>query len=186
VWHDDQRVDDFTFAHNLVAELKTTMCIDPARVYAAGHSNGGVFAASLVCRAPQEFAAVAVVAGVPLSQCPDGVQPDMIEILGTADDITLYEGRLRRPGAEESITSWASNAGCPHPPVVEPVRDGVEALRFGGCSVADVELLSVIDGAHPWPGGLVAMNRAGNSEAGRTFPATQTILDFFDDHVGVG
>jgi polyhydroxybutyrate depolymerase len=48
-----------------------------------------------------------------------------------------------------------------------------------------VVLMSVIDGGHPWPGGPAANNREGNSEAGRTFPATNTILDFFDAHVRV-
>jgi polyhydroxybutyrate depolymerase len=179
---DARRVDDRAFVHSLMTELLTTMCVDTGRIYAAGHSNGGTFAAFLVCSAPYGFAALAAVAAVPLASCPADVKPAVIEILGTADDITIYQGRTRRPGAEESITSWARHAGCAGAPAVVPVADGVEALRYDGCTGADVVLLSVIGGAHPWPGGPVARNRAGNSEAGRTFPATRTILDFFDGH----
>jgi polyhydroxybutyrate depolymerase len=180
------RLDDFAFAHGLISELQTTMCIDVARIYAAGHSNGGTFAAFLACTAPFEFAAVAVVAAVPTSRCPPEAQPAVIQILGTADDITLYDGTDTRPSALASIESWAAHAGCVESPVVVPIQDGVEALRFDGCSGADVVLMSVIGGDHPWPGGPVAMNRAGNSQSGRTFPATRTILDFFDDHIGGG
>ncbi len=181
------RLDDFAFAHGLVSQLLTTMCVDPTRIYAAGHSNGGMFAALLVCSAPYEFAAVAVVGAVPLSSCPAEVQPAVIEILGTADAITLYEGRITlegrivKPSAVESINSWALHAGCVDPPATVLVEDGVEAMRFDGCSGADVVLLTVIGGAHPWPGGSVARISAENSEAGRTFPATETILNFFAD-----
>ena len=183
---ESHRADDFAFAHGLVAELQTTMCIDGGRVYAAGHSNGGTFAAFLACSAPYGFAAVAVVAAVPRESCPAEAQPDLLQILGTADDITQYYGSTSRPSALESIESWAAHAGCVAPPVAVPIVDGVEAMQFNGCSHADVVLMSVIGGAHPWPGGPVAKNRAGNSPSGRTFPATATILDFFDAHIGHG
>jgi polyhydroxybutyrate depolymerase len=177
------RLDDFAFAHGLVAELQSTMCIDGGRIYAAGHANGGMFAAALACSAPYEFAAVAVVAAVPRPSCPPDVQPDFLQILGTADELTVYEGTDQRPGAYTSIESWAVHAGCADPPIVEMVADGVELLSHKGCTGADVDLLTVIGGAHPWPGGRVARNREGNSRAGRTFPATETVLDFFDAHV---
>ncbi|MGE0141102.1 MAG: PHB depolymerase family esterase [Ilumatobacteraceae bacterium] len=182
---DSNRLDDFGFAHGLVAELLATMCIDPARVYAAGHANGGLFAGHLVCSPPFEFAAVAVVAAVPLSSCPAEVRPSVALILGTADELTPYFGSLTRPSAVESVLSWARHAGCAEPATVVPVVNGVEAMRFDGCAGVEVRLLSVVDGAHPWPGGLVARTRAGNSDSGRTFPATETILDFFDRHVRV-
>lgn len=177
------RLDDFAFAQGLIAELQATMCIDATRIYAAGHSNGGMFAAALVCRAPFPFAAVAVVAALPLSGCPPEAQPAVIEIMGTADELIPYDGSARRPGAIESIKSWAVHAGCVDPPVTALVEAGVEATRFDGCAGADVELLTVVDGMHPWPGGPVAMSRVGNSESGRTFPATRTILNFFDNHI---
>jgi polyhydroxybutyrate depolymerase len=180
------RADDFSFVHGLVAQLQATMCIDGGRIYAAGHSNGGTFAAFLACSSPYEFVAVAVVAAVPRASCPAQAQPALIQILGTEDDITLYYGSATRPSALESIQSWAAHAGCVAPPVTVAIQDGVEAMRFDGCAGADVVLMSVIGGDHPWPGGPVAKNRAGNSPSGRMFPATRTILDFFDDHIRRG
>jgi polyhydroxybutyrate depolymerase len=181
---DPKRLDDYAFGHGLVAELQTTMCIDAARIYAAGHSNGGMMAAGLVCSAPHEFTALAAVSAVPIASCPAEVRPSVIQILGTADELTLYRGRTNRPGAVESVRSWARHAKCAEPPIEAAVADGVEATRYDNCGGADVVLLTVIDGAHPWPGGTVARTRSlGNSEAGRTFPATATILDFFDAHI---
>jgi polyhydroxybutyrate depolymerase len=76
------------------------------------------------------------------------------------------------------------HGGCLDPPDVETIFDGVESLNHPGCSNADAVLLTVIGGAHPWPGGTVAKKRDGNSRAGRTFPATEAVLDFFDNHIG--
>jgi len=126
---------------------------------------------------------VAIVAAVPVPSCPAEVQPAVIQMLGTADELTMYEGNVTRASAHESTRSWARHAGCVEPPFVVPVVDGVERLQFDGCAGAEVVLFSVIGGAHPWPGGSVARNRVGNSESGRTFPATDTILNFFDRQI---
>ena len=52
-------VDDVAFARALVAQVSTTACIDPKRVYATGFSMGGGMAHYLACHAADVFAAVA-------------------------------------------------------------------------------------------------------------------------------
>ena len=52
-------VDDVAFTRALVAQVSTTACIDPKRVYATGFSMGGGMAHYLACHAADVFAAVA-------------------------------------------------------------------------------------------------------------------------------
>ena len=59
------RVDDVGFARALVANVSAALlCIDAARVWAAGFSNGGMLSQRLLCEASDVFSAAASVAGV--------------------------------------------------------------------------------------------------------------------------
>ena len=43
-------VDDFAFVRRLIDALSQSLCIDPARVYATGMSDGGFFSSELACQ----------------------------------------------------------------------------------------------------------------------------------------
>ena len=53
-------MDDVAFLTLLVADVAKAYAVDPNRVYAAGHSNGGIMALRLACEASDVFAAVGV------------------------------------------------------------------------------------------------------------------------------
>ena len=55
--------DDVVFTRALLDLVATRTCVDPARVYATGVSNGGGLAARLGCALADRLAAVAPVAG---------------------------------------------------------------------------------------------------------------------------
>lgn len=180
------QADDFAFVHALVADLKAQLCIDDERVYAAGHSNGSAFSAFLVCDAPYEFAAVAMVSVTTPSNCPDGVAPATLAIPGTADPQVPYDGgtivglSIALPAAVAVIEGYANRYGCGEL-TEETIADGVTAIRYSGCDGgAEVVLDSVEGGTHSWPGGVAAINDPTNSVAGREFSATDEILDFFE------
>jgi len=65
--------DDVAFAKELVAKLGASLCVDTARVYSAGLSNGGLMSHLLACRLPGTFAAVASVSA---AFHPDGCTKD--------------------------------------------------------------------------------------------------------------
>ena len=179
---DPDRDDDFEFIHSLVAELMTRLCVDPGRIFATGHSNGSVFAAYLVCSAPYEFAAVAMVAGTALWLCPDDVRPSVMSIAGTADKANPYDGDEDSGGSVlDVIGSWAAHNGCNLEPAASEPEAGVDELRYTGCTNGGVVvLLTVNGGGHPWPGTPIARAVDENSDAGRDLDATSTILDFFE------
>ena len=62
-WNVDPGGADFPFVDAMLADLKSKHCVHPARVFAAGKSNGGFFVNSLLCHRPASFKAAASVAG---------------------------------------------------------------------------------------------------------------------------
>jgi polyhydroxybutyrate depolymerase len=56
--------DDVVFVADLLDHIQKTLCIDPARVYSTGMSNGGAMTAVLACRLSDRIAAFASVAAV--------------------------------------------------------------------------------------------------------------------------
>lgn len=171
-WNFDRRpdgADDYAFVDALVRRLTDRACVDPKRVYAAGASNGAAFAGFLACTTPYRFAAVAMVIATVPPGCPANETPAMITIRGTADATQPYAG------AEDVVGSWAAHDGC-GPAETVTLQPGVIETRFTECDVP-VALDTVTDAVHAWPGGTGA-NRPDNSDAGRTFPASERILDF--------
>jgi polyhydroxybutyrate depolymerase len=188
----DER-SDFEFAGALVDDLRRRLCIDPARMYLAGHSNGSAFAGLLACRQPAVFAAVAMVSATVPADCPPDAAPAVLAIHGTADPAVPFEGgrnELGRatpiPPATETIARYAARYGCAATPLQDEAAPGVRRTSYSGCrGGADVVLCAVVGGKHAWPGTPAAVDQ-DNSPAGQTFPATATILSFFDAHRLVG
>jgi polyhydroxybutyrate depolymerase len=186
---DPTRVDDYAYVLALAADVQTQLCIDPARVFAAGHSNGSAFAGFLVCKPPYVFAAVAMVSATVPSTCPDGIAPSALAIAGTADPQVPYAGgtvggsTIGIPAATDTVAAYVTHYHCAPDAVKDAPLAGVERARYSGCVAgADVVLDTIVSGTHPWPGSLAAIADPSDSDAGHRFDATSEILDFFDHH----
>jgi polyhydroxybutyrate depolymerase len=180
--------DDFGFIAALVAHLEQTSCVEPQHVYAAGHSAGSAFVGFLACHEPYSFAAIAMVSATIPSTCPPTVVQSVLSIHGTADTTVLYNGgkgigqTVSIPPVKETVASLAQRAGCNATPVAGTPAPGVERLRYTGCANGKaVELLTIVNGQHPWPGGLQA-KALEPSVPGAQFSASNAILDFFAAH----
>jgi polyhydroxybutyrate depolymerase len=135
---------DFALFDALLAALARSHCIDPARVYATGFSNGGFFTNALACHRPDALAAVAPRAG-------GGPYPD--ENCGGALPILISHGHkdvvIKFEIAERSLQRWAGWAGC-EPPATLP-EDG--CVDLGGCS--DPVRFCATPGGHSYPKQLI-------------------------------
>jgi polyhydroxybutyrate depolymerase len=95
-WNVDPAAADFSFVDAVLAELKAKNCVNPARVFATGKSNGGFFVSSLLCQRSASFKAAASVAGGgPQYNCP---RPRaFMGVHGTADTtVPIGTGRWSR------------------------------------------------------------------------------------------
>lgn len=143
-------VDDVAFLRALVAEARSRVAVDPARIYVTGFSNGGAMAQRLACEAADLFAAfVALAAATPSNQLttaacrPAGPVP-MLTVRGTTDQLIPFEGGTTPPSApsqipvrsfEAELQWWADLAGCAGsaPDTVESLGATTECRRFTDC-----------------------------------------------------
>lgn len=155
---DARHADDVSFITDLVDRLQASGCVDPARTYAVGVSNGGGLAARLACEDSDRFAAVTVVAGGTghLPPCRPDRTVSMLEIHGTDDRVVPYRGKPDddAPGGVAAwVAAWAQRDGCRVRAAVR--RIAPDALRYdypgcaGGAAVAHIVILH---GEHAWPG----------------------------------
>jgi len=102
VWNDGReggrisRVDDVGFLHRLVEWLVRHGVADPARVYLAGVSNGGMMTLRMLCEAAELFAgAGTIIANMPAG-IGEGCRPKkplpIVMLNGTADPLVPYGG----------------------------------------------------------------------------------------------
>jgi polyhydroxybutyrate depolymerase len=143
-------VDDVAFAKALVAQVQTTACIDPARVYAVGIGTGGGMAYYLACHAADVFAAVAPAAWDLLAENVGDCNPSrpitVLSFRGTADIVVPYAGGASSVvpgmpitflGAKATFAKWAEIDRCTGSPSAEDnngcssyasCQDGVEVI----------------------------------------------------------
>jgi polyhydroxybutyrate depolymerase len=113
-------VDDVGFILGLLDRLATDHTIDPARVYVAGVSNGGLMAWTLACQAPDRFADIApLITGMveqQLQQCHPARLVPLLAIAGTDDWVQAYDGAMgpnyRLMSMPETLEFWRKQRGC--------------------------------------------------------------------------
>ena len=181
--------DDVAFTGDMLDELEAELCIDAARIFSTGLSNGAQMSTRLACNLSERIAAVAPVAGAyypPFT--PDfPEEPDcnstrpaaFIAFHGTADTTIPFEGGLSDIGVlfrsfeDEIMPEWAAHNGCTVGPILQPLTANVRLVRYEECDEnATVELYVVEGGGHAWPGVDV------NDE----ISANDLMWDFFQTH----
>jgi polyhydroxybutyrate depolymerase len=163
-WDTRARSRDVQFVSDLIDHLQKRCRVDPKRIYASGHSNGGGMVNRLACVLADRIAAIGPVSGAyATGSCSPSRPIPVFSIHGTADNIVSYEG------VPEWASAWAERNGC-DPEPVEVVRNVLISERqWGNCEAdADVILYTIQDLGHDWPSDLIDVG--------------QTIWDFFEAH----
>lgn len=194
--------DDVGFVATMIDRLRQRYRIDAGRIYATGLSNGALFAERLGCDLAQQIAAIAPVAGTMpadmAGQCHPVRPVAVLQIGGTADPIMPFGGGAvadfggRGEGGRvlsfaETGSFWARSNGCANLgmpqalPVNAPLdRTRVTSAAYTSCPAGGaVQLLTVHDGGHTWPGGPQYARRLAVGLASRQIDASATIADFF-------
>jgi polyhydroxybutyrate depolymerase len=113
-------VDDVGFITGLLDRLTRDGVLDPAHVYVAGVSNGGLMAFTLACQAPARFAAIAaIITGMLEEQAavchPSRLVP-LLAMAGTDDMSQDYDGAMgpnyRLMSVPETLEFWRKQRGC--------------------------------------------------------------------------
>jgi polyhydroxybutyrate depolymerase len=201
----DTGSDDVAFLDQLIDHAITAKSLDPKRIYMTGYSDGGNMTVRFSCEKPGKLAAAGAVSATmrqsqsSLGRCEPSTGTPFIYILGTEDNQVLYSPNvLTDPipylgctaafrcnlSAKAAAKKWADLNHCTVGPtnvkLPDTVSDGttVEVDTYSSCANnALVELYSVINGGHTWPGSLDFAPRAGITS--QDINATQTMWNFF-------
>jgi polyhydroxybutyrate depolymerase len=170
---------DLRYVAALLDRVEAGRCVDTARVYATGLSNGAMMASTVACTMADRFAAVAPIAGITRPEPCDADRPvPVLSIHGTADPILLFNGGFNAaalgdvlggdPGAGATTTTtaapdldgegypatvraWAEANGCEAEPEDEPVGEEVIRRRYDCPDDGPVVFYIVEGGGHSWP-----------------------------------
>lgn len=171
---------DLDFVDAVLDELGRDYSVDRSRVFAAGFSNGGGFAAYVGCQRPQEFTGIATVAGAYYHRVSEGcsqIPMKHVDFHGTDDDIISYDGGRRHKTAynsvEEMLTDATERNHCDAREEDIDVEDNVKLEHWAGCD-AELAHYRIENGPHVWPG--------GGNDSSKTVEqgfATDKMLEFF-------
>ena len=194
--------NDIQFTADILDQVHSLYCIDPARISATGKSDGAGFCNVLACdpTLSARIAAFAPVSGayyidslpcipseVSISCAASRQDVPLLAFHGGNDTTISYQGGERKseclPTIPHFIRQWAFRDGLGYHNITTPLASNTVSYKYGsGFNFGLVELVfdSVI--GHDWPS---KGPNADNQEAGHhpaSFNATPIILDFFKQH----
>ena len=187
-FQNNETVDDVAFLLDLNTHLQSNNSLNPERVYCTGLSNGGDFCYLLACEAGDTFSAVAPVAGFfkqsIMDECTLPYPVSVLEIHGTNDNITYYEGDPNNndnwgayPSIPDAIDYLVTNQGLElleeydAPNINTGDGSTVSIKKYGQLDdCLQVWLYTVNGGGHDWPGAF------GNMD----IDSSREIWNFFD------
>ncbi len=155
-------VDDVGFISELIDQIKSEWPVDPARVFATGHSNGAIMSYRLACELSDQFSAVAFQAGsLEIADCQPTRPVSMMHIHGLDDtNIPIDGGRgngvsvHKFASPRESVKTFASLDGCTsQAAITDQSNPDLAGTLWSDCSDGVVVEMLTVDGAgHAWMG----------------------------------
>ncbi|KAI0439366.1 carbohydrate esterase family 1 protein [Xylaria telfairii] len=185
--------EDLQFVTDLLTELRAEYCVDDARVYATGISNGGGFVNAIACSdVGNEFAAFAPASGAYYTDnaVVEGCKParsllPVLEIHGGNDKSVLYSGGEGEGGVEPAIPTWlgwwADRNGCTASKVEDSFDGDVHHTTWTcGNTEGVLQHWKVDDMGHCWASTEINFSQISVPQGPTHIQASQIIMDFFD------
>jgi polyhydroxybutyrate depolymerase len=182
-------IDDVHFIEALLDELAGEIDFDARRVFAFGHSNGGIMSYRLACELANRVVGIGVVAGtLGVEQCQPERPVSVLHIHGTADEnLPLAGGVGPRsaagvsfPPPVDGFATLAEADGCGTP---REITDGaITTARRAPCDGgAEMAFVTIEGASHAWPGGT-PLARPASGDGYADYDATAEIVGFLLAH----
>ena len=191
--------DDIAFVRNIINLLERKYRIDTRRIYAAGHSNGGIMTYRLASTLSDKIAAIGVTAGSigmiddhgdTVRYAPPAHPVSVIHFHGLEDADVPYHGGAESDGPDNivsvrnTVSFWLTADHCPTTAASRTVSADRNVIvdSYTPCAKGTaVTLYTIIDGTHRWPGDDVPWYTfPGRDDS--DISATDVMWDFFAAH----
>jgi len=194
VYASEHDVDDTAFLRAVVADVQRRVAIDPSRVFAVGHSNGGMMCHRLAREAADVFTGIAVVAGAMNFTEARPTSPIAVFLVhGSADEHVDYEGGpprssgragdRRDASVQDAIDYYLERndlRGYPESQKEGKIRTDTYAVtKEGKQTRAPLRVITLEGGGHSWPGSATKPRLLADTPF--PFDASRAILAFLAD-----
>lgn len=160
----DNKIDDVKFMSNLIDALVSNYKINVKKVYATGHSNGGMMAYRLACELPNKIAAIAPNACTLMvtQPCNPGRPVPVLHMHSVLDNNVPVNGGVGTGPTQDyfhpvdsTLNVWSTINACGNKAQVVVDNDQYTLTQWTNCSNAvTIQYYLTQDGGHAWPGGL--------------------------------
>jgi polyhydroxybutyrate depolymerase len=197
------RVDHVAAVRAILDRVEEEWRVDPERIYATGHSNGGMMSYRLACELGDRIAAVAPNSAALLDRDLDAEPPatlfacspprgvPLMHMHGDADTCSPMAGGVStgfetatRPPVAYGIARFVAINQASNTPRVSYQRGEVTCVTYDGAADADVVFCVAKGGGHAWPGAgysfRTRINCGGTAITG--MDANEEIWKFFSAH----
>ena len=182
-------IDDIGFARRLIDRISNDFVIDRNRIYAVGISNGAVFAQRLACEVTDQVAGFVAVAGTLSRPARDNCHPSRpvagLYIIGSLDNQFPVAGDAVVLSVDSMMHYWGKQNQCSRRgtriALPDTAHDGTSVFRsrFLDCVAGgDIELDSIVNGKHTWPGQLHPGTDIAAAATSRNLSANDEIRRF--------
>jgi polyhydroxybutyrate depolymerase len=144
--------NDVLLASTIIDFVKSNYAVDPARLWASGHSNGGMLAYRLACDLSDKITAIAVVTGALVDPTCNPTKPvSVIHLHGNLDPTVPFYGggKFETPSIYGSITEFSKVNECNVAPIeyLNPLKEKYQWICKSGFEAL---LVNYQEESHDW------------------------------------
>jgi polyhydroxybutyrate depolymerase len=182
---------DEDFIQRLLRHLDKQGVVDHGKIFAVGHSMGGMMAYKLACKMSDTFAAIAVQSGAMTTEDCHLNQPvSVLHIHGVNDDRVPISGGesisgsgVIWPNTRAKIEEWGGLQSCGVQSF--SMAEGQAYCTMSTCDAGTrVSMCFVYDAGHDWMGKMKSRAHISLYDAEEEFKSTDWILNFFERERG--
>lgn len=187
----ENNIDDVKFLSQLIDKLLATYKINPKKVYATGHSNGGMMSYGLACELSGKIAAIApngctMVVDKP---CAATRAVPVLHMHSALDQHVPYTGGVGtagpskhyNPPLDSVLNVWHLKNQCTNKAQVITNNSAYTFTKWSGCNNnVNIHYYLTKDGGHAWPGGLPGS--ANGDTPSTAINANDLLWEFFQQY----
>jgi polyhydroxybutyrate depolymerase len=186
-----QNINDVKFISLLIDKLVSKYKINAKKVYATGHSNGGMLAYRLACELSNKITAIAPNSCTMVAPTCNPSRPvPILHMHSVLDTHVPYQGGIVNgigtkgvymPPIDSVMNVWSFKNTCTNTAQVVANDANYKLTKWTNCSGnVTIQYYLTKDGGHGWPGGLPG---GPNSDTPSTvINANNLLWDFFQQY----
>jgi polyhydroxybutyrate depolymerase len=149
----DYQVNDLLLTEKIIDSIKHQYIIDTARIWAVGHSNGGMMTFHLACDLSESITAIALVGGALMDDsCSPSKPVSIYQVHGNQDPTIPFTGggKFNVPDIASSISTVNSKFDCTKTTDGFLPLNNVEQSAWNCPLGTQVKLTNFLENGHEW------------------------------------